>query len=617
MMSLYEEDRPQAWGADLRPGHPIDGVRLVWALRRRWRRIALAFLLGIPLGALIAWTLAPREYTAQAVLIWEPSPERVIAYPEQELETLVDTIKLPGNLAKVRKRLGLPLRLDALGRRIDAGVARNSNLLRLQGRGDTAEEARRLTEAITQVFLDSRAAVERARAEDRLQALGEEIERVQAQLTQARERYERFNAENGVTDLALERQAAIEEAALLRAEVDRHRIQVESEEAKAALLRSATGREPRTIILAQTQIQAEARKLAELRAELTARGAHLSSEHPEIQGLAASVETLERKPSDSYAPTDRSVGTNPHWMFLQNGLAEADVEREAAWHKWQSYTRLESSARERLTRLSAVEGLASLMLTEIRLAENRLGELKAEQKIVDGRARQPAIGFRVLSSADLPSYPTRSYRRPVALAFPLLLGLMAVVACAVEALRGLALWTPSEIAFWGRAPVVAASAWPARAEALEDLLLDLGAPLARARGATLLVALAPEQSERAVELASRLEQELAVSLRDVPTRDGGLVLWREPERSQALRRKARQSDRVLVLVQSGAHSLFEITAIRRLLGREERMGFIVLGLGTGFARLPDQVGDVEGFWRAHADPPRPEHPSPRPQENGS
>jgi hypothetical protein len=77
-----------------------------------------------------------------------------------------------------------------------------------------------------------------------------------------------------------------------------------------------------------------------------------------------------------------------------------------------------------------------------------------------------------------------------------------------------------------------------------------------------------------------------------------LSVWDKPERSQALRRRARQSTRVLVLVEVGTHSLFELAALRHLLGREDRIGLIVLGLGTDFAGGPDQVGDVPGFWQA-------------------
>jgi hypothetical protein len=279
---------------------------------------------------------------------------------------------------------------------------------------------------------------------------------------------------------------------------------------------------------------------------------------------------------------------------------EAKAEREAAQRKWQSFAQLELSARERTARLSSIQGRASLLLDEIRLAEKRLSELKSEQKMLEADMNQPFPGFRVLNAAELPSRPTRSYRL-VALAFPLLLGSLTALGCAARSLRGLKVWTASELAFWGRSPVVAASSWPASPQGLEDLALDLEGALSSARGTTLMLALSPAWTVRAVELAARPELKPAVSLREgISLRDGALSVWDKSERPQALRRRARQSTRVLVLVEAGAHSIFELMALPHLLGREDRIGFVLMGVGTEFAESPDQVGDVSGFWQAPA-----------------
>jgi uncharacterized protein involved in exopolysaccharide biosynthesis len=572
-------------------------MRVVRAVLRRWRLIAFTSLLGLPIGVLVAKTLLPREYASETVLVWEPPSSSSRMDSEREFRTLVDTLKLPTLVAEVRHRTQLPLTLEALGQRIEANIGRDSNVLIVRGRAGSAEEALRLTEAVTQVFLEGRTATERRRAEERFHMLGQEIERGQAQLTAAWERYDGFRRDNGFADLTFDQRAALEEQALLRTEAHRSRIEMESADARAALLHSAAGHQSPKVILSETQALPQERKLAELRTELVARRASLSDEHPEVLGLAAAVEALAGRSSPPTL-TDQTVGSNPQWTFLQQGLMEAKAGREAAQRKWQAFARLEVSARERTARLSSMQGQASLLLEEIRLAERRLSELKAEQKTVEAVMNQPAPGVRVLDAADLPSRPMRSYRL-VALGFPLLLGTLAALSCAASCLRGLKLWTASEIAFWGRNPVVAASSWPASPQGLEDLALDLGEALSTARGTTLMLALAPGWTQRAVELASRLEMKPPVSLREnVPLRDGALSVWDRPERSQALRRLARQSARVLVLVEAGAHSLFELSALHHLLGREDRIGFVVLGLGTGFAESPDQVGDVSGFWRA-------------------
>jgi uncharacterized protein involved in exopolysaccharide biosynthesis len=575
-------------------------MRVMRALRLRWRLIALASLLGIPVGVLVVKTVLPREYVSEAVLVWEPLRSSSRMDSLREFKTQVDTLKLPDLLAEVRRRTALTSTLEALGRRIDADIGRDSNVLTVRVRAGRAEEALRLTETVTQVFLEGRTETERKRAEEQFKTLGQEIERGQAQLAAAWERYDAFRQENGIADLTIDQRAALEAAVLMRTEADRSRIEMESAEAKAALLHTAVGHESPKVVLSETQALPEERKLAELRTELVARRASLSEEHPETLGLAAAVEALASHSSTTPTLTDQIVGTNPQWMFLQQGLMEAKAEREAAQRKWQAFAQLEFSARERTARLSSIQGRASLLLEELRLAEKRLSELKAEQKMIEAVMNQPFSGFRVLDAAELPSRPTRSYRL-VALAFPLLLGTLTALSCAARSLRGLKIWTASELAFWGRSPVVAASSWPASPQGLEDLALDLKGALSSARGTTLMLALSPAWTERAVELASRPELKPAVSLReDVSLRDGMLSVWDRPERPQALRRLARQSTRVLVLVEAGAHSLLELMALPHLLGREDRIGLVLLGVGTEFAGSPDQMGDVSGFWQAPA-----------------
>ncbi len=577
-----------------RSGLPVDPLRVARVLRRRWRVLAGVFAVGCLLGALLAKTVVPREFTARTILVWEPARGRTVTNPVREVQTLMDTLKLPNNVEELRKRTRLPLTLEALARRLHISVARDSNILTLSATAASPEEAVRLSDTMTQVFLDSQRASVRARAEAQLQAVGAEVDKVQAQLEEARARYDGFRLEHGIADLTLDRQAAIEEAAQLRTEMNRFRIEAESSDAKALLLKHAAREQPAKVVISETESHYGLRKLAELRAERTARGASLSEEHPEVLGLTAAVQALEDRPMEG-AISDRVVGANPTWTFLQNSLVEANAQREAAQKKWRSYAEVEALARDRIARLSAIEGQTSLLLAQVHITETRLADLRARQKVVEGEVRQPEVELRVLTPATPPHLPSKSYRRLVALLLPFVVTLLATVALAASALRGLKLWTPAELSFWGGGPVVAATTWPATADGLEELVLELRAALDEARGTTLLLPLAAAQRERARELLSRLG---AGDVSGVPGRDAALVLWEEGERPLALRRAVRQSARVLVLAGSGTHSVFEVLALRRLLGSEERLGFVVVGLGTELATSPDRVGEVRGFWSA-------------------
>jgi hypothetical protein len=77
-----------------------------------------------------------------------------------------------------------------------------------------------------------------------------------------------------------------------------------------------------------------------------------------------------------------------------------------------------------------------------------------------------------------------------------------------------------------------------------------------------------------------------------------LEAWNGPLEGQSLRRAARLADRVVILVRSGAATVLSLNAMQRRFGREQGVGYIVVGLPEELLTLPDRVGDVAAFWRA-------------------
>ena len=138
-----------------RPGLPLEPWRLVRAVRQGARRILLAMALALPLGALVALTLAPREFVSQSVLVWEP--QEPSPSPARELQTLASAVKLPGNLEQVRARLQIDDPLEEIGKRVEVDVVSNeSNVLTLSGVGKSAQDAARFIQTVTDVFLQER-----------------------------------------------------------------------------------------------------------------------------------------------------------------------------------------------------------------------------------------------------------------------------------------------------------------------------------------------------------------------------------------------------------------------------------------------------------------------------
>lgn len=74
--------------------------------------------------------------------------------------------------------------------------------------------------------------------------------------------------------------------------------------------------------------------------------------------------------------------------------------------------------------------------------------------------------------------------------------------------------------------------------------------------------------------------------------------WNGKPEGQALRRAARLADRVLVVVTSHGIGFRDLAQIKRKLGRDETVGFVLIGISDEVAKLDDRSGSVDAFWNA-------------------
>ncbi len=173
-------------------------------------------MLGAAAGVVIAKTVVPRTYVARTVMVWEPEGEPDV----RELRTLIDSVKLPTNLAEVRRRLTITATLSQLAGRIEVGFDSNSNLVTVAASAGEAEDAMVLADTVVDQFLRHQSELEAARVSEEVDDLEASVAVARENLREAQEEYDEFRRERGITDLSSERQQAIELAASLRAQAD-------------------------------------------------------------------------------------------------------------------------------------------------------------------------------------------------------------------------------------------------------------------------------------------------------------------------------------------------------------------------------------------------------------
>jgi uncharacterized protein involved in exopolysaccharide biosynthesis len=624
-----------------RPGVPIDIGRLLHALKRHWRALPIAAAVGALVGLVVAALWIKPSYTARATIMWEPSAEA--APSDRSFLTQVDSIKLPVNLMEARKRLGSKLPLDEFKEKINLLFDGQSHLVVVEVTESSGKGAARMANTVVEVFLDYQRRVGQSRGREHLQAIETDIDVAQKQLQTARDGFETYRKEIGVSDFSIETKSAITNLEDLKRQAALSNTEVLTEDARAEKFREEVKRAPVNTQSGSISSNPDALALAQLRTQLTGARAHLAPDHPTIIQLEAQVQSLEQrvKTNPNMVQGSVSVSTNTNRLALEQGLTQSQIAKQAALERQDTLRKQVEEAEKRLQQLTEAEGKAQQFTSRIGLLETRMNELETQRVRVRDEVRNAAADFRVVTSASVPEKSNPSKRRQIAIRFPLAALALAFLGILANELRGLRVHTAREAGFWANAAVIASSTWPREQTTLGVLVDELSDAAPAVRGTTLVVGARVNEVPLAREIAYWLSHLTGWSQRGVvgatqpvvtepmprgaanvhvapelgssnaPAPSTGAALarrssdtltiaqaWDGPPEGPSLRRAARLADRVLVVIAAGTLSVAEVAQLRSRLGRSSGIGLLLVGLNPDFVRLPDRVGEVERFWEA-------------------
>jgi uncharacterized protein involved in exopolysaccharide biosynthesis len=588
-----------------RAGKPIEIARVTLALRRAQWLLVGAGVAGAALGVGLGKTVAPVEYASHATLLWEPNDAEQADRSRAE-KTLVDSIELPSMLASIRERLDLPMTVDQVGARIEVTTTSQSNVLVLVAKSDDPKSAQHIGGAAIESLLEARQRLYRARAADDLALLDGDLSRARDATQAARADLVSFRREHHLVDVSSETEHAIHEAARLRSEANSADAEAAAEAARATTLRGKALSESERTVVSERIVRPGAVKLAELQVEKAKLGAELSEAHPNVLALGSAEEALAGEASASGTSAEQTIGRNPQWDAVQQNLAKAEADESALRTRHDAYANLAEAAEKRVGELGEVEGRAASLLATVKAAEKRLGELEVERAAMKDASESPRSGLRVLADADLPTAPSKSLRKIIAIATPIGALVVALLAILVRALWGLRVHTANELAYHAGLPVVATSAWPNDPTQLQELAVDLtdawpstaSTPLVRPP-TVALVALASGDTTLAEKLVRCMDRR--ISRRDaLPSLSETIAtsVYALEKNHPETRRLARRVDKLLILVRAGEHSALGVRGLREIVGRSDRIGLVLVGARAELMALPDRAGEADAFWRA-------------------
>lgn len=646
--------------ASKRPGRPVEPVRVRGAVMSgKWWLLGAA-ISGLLIGVLVAKYGMRHSFETSGTIRYEGAPPldpAATPNPARELPGLVEALRREQVIGALREELGLgDVSTNVIQLRFMQVVDAESGLITLTGHGDDPEDAARFVNTLMEVFASYQ---DRRRGEEIQAAIGvldERITAAQTELDTARSAYDVFRTQHGIGDLTTEQQTAIEQAADLRAEAQLATAEVASLEARVVQLREERGRAPRMEVLSTSTASPDEEALAHARSELESVRGRLSPDHPRLQALEQQVAQLQSRVRGGHGSRVGSsvTGASSTYQTVATSLAEAEADLQGARQRSAQLATLAQEGRDRVAMFSGIEGEATGLLADVNVKEALATELRNQRARLTNLLEQPDAGFRVVARAEPPEFAVPSRRKYyVAAGVPILFVLVALIVILFRAFRSLTLHSAAEVAFWGRAPVVASTTWPRDPRALSDLVADLDDFVPDARGSMLVVGATEREASLAAELAKQLSGDFVSDAThvDLVTRvseppDGmlpqrksltaggefpggssiellgpptivqggapyGLLStspvslpllsatpWEGAPSGQALRRAARLADRVLVIVPSGAVRVSDLTSLRTRLGRDVGIGYVLTGVTEEIAQLPDRCGPVDEFWSA-------------------
>lgn len=415
----------------------------VWT--RRWFALAVAW--AICLAGWLAVALFPNSYEAKARIFVEPQkalPSAMGAAPQDRTGDLVrlrQTLVSSDTLERVVRRTDLNLQV-ASESDLAAQVAALRQNIKVTAQPDdvfevtatsavagfsnaqNARTAAAIVEALIDSFLDGAAAGDRARAEQTLAFLNEEIRQREARLREAEQR--RVEFETQYMGLLPGEGSIAQRISAIRMELSSVEQQLTAAQGAVAAARGQLAGTPSAIIGGEGGATTASGRIAALEgqiSQLRARG--WTNSHPDILAARAQIERLQPQ-AEAERRSGAPVGTpNPLYVSLRSMLAEREAQASALSARRQQ---LESD----FAQLSAKQSAEPEIVAEqarlnrdydvLKRQYDKLLEDREQVRLrADAENKAAPLSFRVIDRPSIPTVPATPNR-------PLLLSLVLVVA---------------------------------------------------------------------------------------------------------------------------------------------------------------------------------------------
>ena len=313
---VLEEDEEE-------PRSTLPGIDVRRLLLGCWRRrylvggVAAAVIL---LFGVLAFTTIENRWTAVATLIkrdtgdeFSISGGKAFKPQQYNLQTLLDTLKLPSSLDEVIERAELAIKRTALSSTIDVKLGKQSDILHLVVTWEDPATAARVANHLADVFLEKSSEMRRTDAEETWRYFGERLDEARADRRRIDAEILAFQQENRLTDFDAETQARLGELARLEGDYQTQLAEIDALQFAITRLEGEINEQPDMVIKSTIYRSPLKQRLADYEWQLQEARSRYTSDNPKVAKLQKKVDVLngmieesndESVPENTYSPNE-------------------------------------------------------------------------------------------------------------------------------------------------------------------------------------------------------------------------------------------------------------------------------------------------------------------------
>jgi len=377
----------------------IDLRRFLLVAIRRWYFILFITILFTTAGVAIALPMRGSEYEAKTVILHTEAPRTLsvgdgahFELSTPDLNTLVDTIKLPTNLKKIVTRLELPMDFRDLANSITLSKATYSKLINISTKAETPELSVELANTTAEVFIEYLVSLRQQEVDSALEKLDALIYQADAKFTESSNKLTDFRKKHGIVKLDVEAEISLENLGELTAKIEESKIELGM--LANQLWRSGSSDTQAGGTESVLHLESLQRQYAEMKTRYT-------NENPRLVKLEKEIAAAKNEVATSMKTRLRGQQSQ-----IRSKISTMEKQRD--------------ELQATLQKLTDNEKNFATVQQDYVFAKQMVENLMGRREEASAIAQDTQGEFRVIEEAVEPRYPLKSKAMIVAIAFPVI-----------------------------------------------------------------------------------------------------------------------------------------------------------------------------------------------------